>query len=384
MTSKLVGGVGSTVIAVSGLAMTLLVILNGPGADVVIVSVTPWYLVGAFLVLRRPENVMGWLFSAVGLLWTSGTVTSDHAEQIVDRATPWLGLMSWYSDWYFVPAIGLPIVILMIFPTGRAPSPRWRPALILVVVGLVAATSRIAFASEVQAGNAGLVVENPVGIGALGLTTGSGESPILLFLLAAGLTALAAFVVRFRRSEGVESQQLKWMILAAPALVLGWVLGGLTAEYTGLIAVSNLLYGTALAAVPLAAGVAITRFHLYDIDRILSRTTSYALVTGLLLVVYVSVVWAVPQLLPEANDLAVAAATLAAAALFRPLLSRVRGVVDRRFDRSRYDADRAVEEFAVRLRDEVDTETVVEELVDVVQRSLEPSILVLATKRGLT
>ncbi len=374
MTSRLVGRVGGAAIAVFGLAMTLLVILNGAGTDIVFVSVTPWYLVGAFLVLRRPGNVMGWLFSAVGLLWTSGTVISDHAEQIVDPTTPWLGLMSWYSDWYFVPAIGLPIVILMIFPTGRAPSPGWRPALFLVVVGLVAATSRIALASEVQAGNEGLVVRNPIGVAALGLTTGSGESPILLFLLAAGLTALAAFVARFRRSEGVVRQQLKWMILAAPALVLGWVLGGLTAEYTDLAAVSNLLYGTALAAVPLAAGVAITRFHLYDIDRILSRTTSYALVTGLLLVVYVSVVWAVPQLLPQANDLAVAAATLAAAALFRPLLSRVQGVVDRRFDRSRYDADRAVEEFAVRLRDEVDSGEISEDLLSLLDRTVQPTV----------
>ena len=160
------------------------------------------------------------------------------------------------------------------------------------------------------------------------------------------------------------------MALAVPTMVTGWVLAGFVESWPVL---PYVLRTVSMALIPIAAGLAITRFHLYDVDRVITRTTAYALVTGVLLIVYAVIVIGLGHLLPDSSDLAVAAATLAAAGLFRPVLRLARRVVDRRFNREQFDAERAVESFAYQLRDEVDPEQVVDDLISVVERTVAPA-----------
>jgi hypothetical protein len=331
-------------------------------------AMLPWVGVGAFVVATRPRNPVGWLFSAVGLLWLSGDLVYEWAlgASSTDPLLPWASLV---SDSYWIPGLGLLLVAVMLFPAGSLPTPRWRPAFALVVGGLVLAIARAAFATSVQAGERGPIVDNPIGLSAVGFVSSSDEEPILLYLLAAAITALTSFVVRFRRSTGTERQQLKWMALAVPAMVAGWVLAGFLEPWKVL---ADLLRSSSMALTPIAAGLAIARFRLYDVDRVILRTTAYAMVTGVVLGVYGVVVTSATRLLPSSSQLAVAGATLCAAAVFRPVLRWALRVVDRRFNRRHYDAERAVAAFADQLRDQVATDQVVAGLIDTVDRTVEP------------
>jgi hypothetical protein len=181
---------------------------------------------------------------------------------------------------------------------------------------------------------------------------------------------VVSVILRFRRSTGIERLQLRWFALAASLLgatfVLQVPLGGMPTAY------GDIAFSAVVAFVPIACGIAILRYRLYDIGRIISRTAAYAIVTGLLLATYALVVTSVSRVLGETSTLAVAAATLAAAALFRPLLSRVQRIVDRRFNREKVDAQRAVDEFGARLTDGAEPERVVANLEAVVNRTLQP------------
>ena len=252
--------------------------------------------------------------------------------------------------------------------------------LVAFSVGVV----RFALAETLQATSAAPEVTNPIGVPGLGRTDFGGEAPILVVLLGSLAAALVSFVVRFRRSNGVERQQLKWMAyLGTPLLVAGWFVGIWLSELG--FRLGELIGALGFAAVPLAAFMAITRSRLYEIDRIFSRTASWAVVTGVLLVVYAVVVTSVTRLLPQTSGtFAVAAATLAAAAAFRPLLARVQQLVDRRFDRERFDGLRAAAVFSDQLRDETDPAVVVSEMTAVVQRTLQPERLILWVPQGVT
>jgi hypothetical protein len=290
-----------------------------------------------------------------------------------------------YAASYWILGLGLLPVAIMLFPSGRLPSPGWRPAFALVVTGLTLALARAALAVEVRAGDDGLVVDNPIGLSFLELVTTSDEMPILLVLVTSAVTAVICFLARFRRSPGAERQQLKWMALAVPAFVAGWVLAGVSEPWP---LVANGLRVVSFTLIPLAAGLAITRFHLYDVDRVISRTTAYALVTGVLLGVYVVVVTSLTSLVPDSgssgatDSWAVAIATLAAAALFRPVLRVAQGLVDRRFNREQYDAEVAVEVFARELRDGVEPEHVKGSLLGVVNQTVQPSGVALWLRDG--
>jgi len=366
------------VIVGAGLVLVVMATISETGTASlgVVLAMVPWIGVGAFIVATLPRNPIGWLFSAVGLLWLSGEVVYDWALSVTDPSDPILPYASLYSDSYWIPGLGLLLVAVMLFPTGRLPSAGWRPAFFLVVAGLVLAFARAALAASVQAGDEGLVVDNPIGLAWVGFVDTSDETPILFYLLAAAVTAVICFVSRFRRSSGVERQQLKWMALAVPGLVTGWVLAGFAEPWP---LVANGLRVAAMALVPIAAAFAIARFRLYDVDRVISRTTAYALVTGTLLAVYAAMVTSLTSLVPESgssgapDSWAVAIATLAAAALFRPVFRVAQRLVNRRFNREQYDAEVAVESFADQLRGEVDPQQIVQGLVTVVDRTVAPS-----------
>jgi hypothetical protein len=181
----------------------------------------------------------------------------------------------------------------------------------------------------------------------------------LAVCLASVLVAIVSAVVRFHRSAGVERQQMRLFAIAIVLLPFAmWI---------------TVTFAIALTIIPVACGLAILRYHLYDIDRIIGRTTAYALVTGTLLLVYVAVVTTITQFVPESNSLAVAAATLSAAAAFRPVLGWAQRLVNRRFNREQYDAERSVREFAARLRDQVDPDSVSLDLFSTLDRTLQPA-----------
>jgi hypothetical protein len=183
------------------------------------------------------------------------------------------------------------------------------------------------------------------------------------------VVAAIGIAVRAYRAVGVERLQFRWVGFACVMLV---VLLALTTLFPDSTAVGKLIWALALVLIPVSMGIAILRFHLYDIDRVISRTTSYAIVTGLLLTVYAAIVTSSSRLLHNDSPIVVAGATLIAAALARPLLTRVQRVVDHRFDRARYDGLRTVDEFGARLRHEVDPDVVVADLSAVVRRTLQP------------
>jgi hypothetical protein len=331
--------------------------------------------VGLVLTLRRPANPIGWLYAAAGLVWTFYIPWDPWVDQLLRSGRPLppaarLAALAGDSLW----AVGITLAItlpLLLLPDGRLRSPRWRPVAIAAIAGTAASVVGWSLAPDPMTqtlrpvakpfplhGVAGVVAEtvNWIGWGVL---------------FACVPAAAACVVLRFRTSRGVERQQLRWVVAgaavagAAPLVLLPLGLSGLVSE--DIFAIPLLL------SVPLAIAVAVLRYRLWDLDRLVSRTVTYAAVTALLVVPYLLILPAATGLAGSSGSLAVAAATLAAAALFQPLRRRVQDLVDRRFNRRRYDAARTVEGFAVRLRDQVDLGALHAELLAVVDQTMQPT-----------
>jgi hypothetical protein len=341
---------------------------------------------GALIVARRPANLIGWSFVAAGF----GLAIQGFAIQyaiyalLTDPGTlPGAAWLAWISTWLTIPAIYSALAaLLLVFPTGRLLSPRWRPVAWMVVGWIVG----VAVGNFTYSPDAYLDVEAPVRLGgAAGQIMNTIGSLAWLLAILAIPAAAASLVVRFRRSRGQERQQLKWLAYAAAMLGLGLLgmglvgfldqLGWIRPQFTR--PVWTVLGGVAILGVtglPVTAGSAILRYRLYEIDRIINRTLVYGLLTALLAAVYAGLVLTLGQLLGRQNSsLAVAGATLAVAALFRPGRRRIQQAVDRRFNRRRYDTARTIEAFAARLREQIDLDTLSTELVAVVDQTMEPT-----------
>ena len=320
-------------------------------------------VVGA-LVAARTRNNLGWQLLGTGMVAAVVLVTRAYAARVPAAELPaaaWVGWIFTMVLWISAPLLVLP---LLLFPDGRLPSPRWRPVVWVVISDALAlmvcpALSNVNFSSNFPR------LRDPVMLVApLGTAYNLAEVVwTLVFLVGA-----AAMIVRFRRSGQEQRLQLKWFMYAsavAAVIVLA------AAQFGG----NNPLaaFEIAFTLIPAAVGIAILKYRLYDIDRIISRTLAYAIVTGLLVGLYAGLVLLATQVFGLHTPVGVAAATLAAAALFNPLRRRVQHVVDRRFNRVRYDADQTVTAFAARLRDAVDLDTVRTDLVAVVNEAVEPS-----------
>lgn len=372
--------------------MFVVALRNGGMWDVTPVSLlnVAFALVGAAIAWRRPGNLIGWLFivtgslSSVGLL---GKVLATAAVNSGDAATSLVTWAAWLSVVY-VELVTLPIVLaLLLFPDGRPLSPRWRSVAVAVTVNsllgaLMVAISNLDFSDPTVLEGAGQLnypgLQHPLPL----VDPHQLAAAYLLYQrvdVALMLVAVASLVVRYRRSTGVERLQVRWVMFAAALAVSGFVLCVTFSPDNTVVAFAILF-----PLIPIACGVAILRYRLYDIDRIISRTVSYAIVSGLVLATYALVVTSASRLVPGGSALVVASATLAAAALVRPLLRRVQRVVDRRFDRASYDAGRTVEAFGHRLRDQVDPDATSTDLLDVVRRTMAPTstALHLTTKEG--
>jgi hypothetical protein len=278
-------------------------------------------------------------------------------------------LAAWAYNFVWLLMLSTSVIFtLLLFPDGL-PSRRWRPVFWAAVVATALGSVVAMLTPELQIGD--VVRPNPLHPGEWGgvLTTIFGGS--LLVLLTCALLAIIATILRFHRATGIQRAQMKWLALAAVGFAVCIIASVTLFETDGWLASLAFMAGASL--IPLACGLAILRYRLYDIDRVISRTTSYALVTGILLATYGVIVTAATRLLPDASTLAVAGATLAAAALARPLYRRVQHSVDRRFNRARYDAERTVDAFGTRLRHEVHPESVRDELVSAVAQTLQPA-----------
>jgi hypothetical protein len=365
------------VVAVSGfVAIGLGQILNPDSLIVVLIIgavIESFGLVGAILVVRLPGNPVGWLLWASGaaLAWAVAGVTyATHSGLACGGCLPATVPIALIANAGFAPILGaVGIFLPLLFPDGRLPSPRWRPVAWLGLAAIVMFTSMIGFAPGPI--SAAIPIENPVGFTGLGEFFGLFGIVATVTLLVSMVLALVSVIWRFRHSDAIERQQLRWFGYAG--------LGMVAAVAVGLIAPWEsawVLIFAGLGLLPLATGVAILRYRLYDLDRLVSRTIAYATVVGILLAVFaggILIFQAALEPLIGKNGAGVAASTLLVVALFQPLLRRVKARVDRRFNRGRYDAERTVTAFAGRLRDEVDLASLGVDIRATVIHTVEPA-----------
>jgi hypothetical protein len=341
--------------------------------------------VGGLILSRRPGNVIGWLCWAIGFTVSLSSFGSIQAARtIASHSNPSpVGLVLYQLGQvlYLLPLLGLLPLLVLLFPTGRLPSRRWRPVVWVFVVGLVLYTCSVLFKPTLGSG----LPANPLGLqGAEGLLGLVGAITGLLFGVFLVLV-LGSLLVRFRRARGDERQQLKWFTFAAALLVVLPPTVGSALERLGWKSIGSVFAVLLLSLVPTAIGVALLRYRLYDIDRIINRTLTYGLLTLLLGGGYAGVVLGLGQLLGRDSSLVVAIATLAVAAVFQPARRRVQAAVDRRFNRRRYDAAQTVTAFSARLRQEIDLDTLAAELVSIVHQTMQPtavSLWLLPRPRG--
>jgi hypothetical protein len=334
--------------------------------------------VGALIVAHRPGNAVGWIFSAIGLLTATGWLATEYtARANLGRpdALPGGVLAAWYTSWYWYPTLGLLLVFtLLLFPTGRLLSARWRPVAVVAAAATVGITALWALKPTLR-DEENYIVRNPIGLAWVQDPDQTAVGAVLYGLLLVCMVAAGlSLVLRFRRSHGPERQQLKWFTYAGTLLILSLLASDYLLPDSSLVEV---LAGLIIALVPVAAGIAILQHRLYDIDRLINRTLVYGLLTALLGGVYVGTVLVLGQLFGgvagNPPSWAVAGATLAVAALFQPARRRIQQAVDRRFNRRRYDAAKTVEAFSARLRDEIELDTLSAELLAVVDQAVQPA-----------
>ena len=347
---------------------------------------------GRLITSRRPGNAVGWLLGLIGVSIATSTFVEQYTVYGLATArgsVPAARQVGTLAGAAAVLTVILLLFLILLFPDGRLPSRRWSPvawALFLVTAGWV--TQNLQAGTRVSGGltnafdAANVSYPNPLGFLPRNGWYGDLLKLILVLGLVTGVLVIASVFVRRRRASPELRKQLAWLGYVA-ALTALWgallALGGLVDPGPANSWLGTLLWSlmelTPVAGIPAACAVAVLRYRLYEIDKIISRTLAYAIVTGLLIGVYAGLVLLATRVLPVDGSVAVAASTLAAAALFNPLRSRVQRLVDRRFNRTRYDADQTLTAFAARLQDATDLDAVGTDLASTVHRALEPAHL---------
>ena len=347
-----------------------------------LVSSLPYAAVGIVVIRKLPRNPIGWLLAAVGILSVIATDAGSYALLAHRHGSHLpLSLAGALLDESYRPAAILFPLSILLFPDGRPQSARWRWVL-RGYIGFSAAYVMVLAATAIAAATGrGIEIDSSGGVAAIDQPHGWSaalQAPGLLIYVAAWAVFIARQVLSWRAADGNRRQQLKWLMSGATVAVLSLassLLGGIVFPDSPAVVRNDIgpAIGVLIAALPVGMGVAILRYRLYDIDRIISRTLSYAIVTGLLAALYAGLVLLATQVLDVTSQVAVAAATLAAAALFNPMRRRIQHLVDRRFNRARYDADRMLAAFAARLQDATDSDAVRSDLVATVHHALEPA-----------
>ncbi|MFN2389467.1 MAG: hypothetical protein ABR575_07695 [Actinomycetota bacterium] len=330
--------------------------------------------VGAIIASSRPGNVIGWILLGIGALLGPGLFVTEYVHYVVQTGNgsrTVAAYLAWFASWYIELAFLLVPSLFLLFPSGRLPSPRWRhPARAFVGVYLAALVAD-AFSPGPLEGGDGL--RNPLGIEAAGSVLETAGAVLFAgFGVAAAVASLSPFL-RLRRAQGSERQQLKWFAYAAalvPVVFLTLMVGDAYGEVGD--SVAGLLFVAAVLGLAGSIGVAVLRYRLYDIDVLINRTLVYGSLSAILALTYLALVTGVSSLAGD-SPVTVAASTLAVAALFQPLRRRIQDFIDHRFYRRKYDAEKTLEAFSARLRDEIDLDTLSDELLAVVQRTMQPS-----------
>jgi len=368
-----------------GLALALIAcavvlgVLNGADVDEVSfpLALTASAVVGGLVASRRPENPIGWFFLGGAVCLAFVTFASGYAAYgslNASGALPGALAMAWLVSWVSVPGVMLLLVFVpLYFPDGRLVSPRWRWIVRLAVFLCVGEVVRSAL-SPGKMRDSGIV--NPLGIEALRPVFELFETLVFALYFTLLFASAASLVVRFRRSGSVERQQIKWLAFAAVAIPVWFLTNApIQAVAPNLFLVLDSLVFAAL--IPLAAGIAILRYRLYDIDVIINRSLVYGPLTAILVLVYLGGVVGLQAtfraVTGQESTLAIVASTLAIAALFNPLRRRVQGFVDRRFYRRKYDAAKTLAAFNARLRDETDLDALGDDLLAVARGTMQPS-----------
>jgi hypothetical protein len=343
-----------------------------------VIALLAFVVSGAVIVSRQPHNVIGWLLIVPGLSAALGEVVTNWLLALDPGVTAgpgiWLGL--WFVSWFWLLLIFPIFHLLLVFPDGVLLSARWRWVVGLEVAMMVFFIVAVTFSELLALLNDQDVtvwsISNPIGFIPESVSEVSLGWVFQIGLPLLTVAAVVAFVLRFRSASALQRQQLKWPLYAVAFFGIGYgataVMGGAT---TG--SALDALFGLSLAAIPISVAIAVLRYRLYDLDRLVSRTVTYAVVAALLVAVYGLIVLGLGSFLGRDNPLAVAGATLGAAALFNPLRTWIRGWVDRRFNRSRYDAEQVIEGFVSSMRARVDPDGLVEGWVGVVSETMQPA-----------
>src|SRR5215210_6702788 len=335
--------------------------------------------VGAIVASHRPENPVGWLLCLSGVVISTDSFAAQYAIYALlaqPNSLPAGEAMAWIASWLLPVMIGLQVLYLLLFPTGRLPSRRWRWLAWLTVAFVVVGVILSAFSPGAVMGALGPIL-NPLGIE--GFTNAYKALLYTISPLLFVAVALSVFM-RLRHAGGVEHQQIKWLAYAAAAWALGIIFNVIT------LAIDTPLWFERAAvayftvageAVPIAIGIAILRYRVYEIDVLINRTLVYGSLTATLVALYFGGIVVLQRLFVlltgQKSTLAVVASTLLIAALFTPLRRRIQSFIDRRFYRSKYDARKTLEAFSVKLRDETDLDALNAELVGVVRETMQPA-----------
>jgi hypothetical protein len=338
----------------------------------------PFAVVGLFVAWRQPRNPIGWLMLcfALGFMLSIEAGSYDIADYRFGRGFP-LGPVSLLLYLLWEPALVAGPVAVLLFPDGRLESTRWRWALrAYLAVGLALLAILVGKSADAIAHHQ-TRVDGSGQLLVFDRTSGYGGAVFILVayaaLLAVWVTGMGRQLLAWRRSEGERREQFKWLACGSVACFAALLTSLLLNSSRGWWHAAGDVAIIGAAALPVAIGVGILKYRLYEIDRIISRTLAYVIVTGLLVGLYAGLVLLATRVLSFHSTVAVAASTLAAAALFSPLRRRVQQLVDRRFNRARYNADQTVAAFAARLKDTVDPSSVRIDLVAIVERALEPA-----------
>jgi hypothetical protein len=344
-------------------------------------------VIGAIIASRLPAHPIGWICLAIGVLAAVQHFSGEYAIYALraphPEAFPGGYAMLWVSLWAWILAFGLIEILLFLFPNGRLPSKRWRPvawlsaALTLMAAILISISPDAALDALGSSDNVHISLPNPLGVEGLPNL----YRPVQTLVLALGLVAAASVVIGRRKAGGIERLQVKWLLYASVIWFSGNVLKNTVISPLGDVSwglwVSYLLVGIGGLGGPIAIGIAILRYRLYDIDILINRTLVYGSLTAMLIALYFSVIVVLQRafvfLIGQQSTLAVVASTLLIAALFTPLRRRIQSFIDRRFYRRKYDAVKTLEVFSAKLRNETDLDALSDDLVGVVRETMQPA-----------
>jgi hypothetical protein len=338
---------------------------------------------GTLIVMRRPGNLVGWILATAGLAIAGAILASAYVEFSVAEPggrLPGTRWVAWVVSWIWLLGFGQALVFLpLMFPNGRLPSRRWRLVGYFAAVALVTTGFGMAFTPGPLEDYP--QIDNPLGLDAFDGSILAGGGVGWLLLTAVVVLSAASVVLRYRRAGTEQRQQIKWFAFASALVAVGWLIQSMlyTDEETPYLVAAQLLLFVALVGLPIAVGVAVMRFRLYDIDLLINRTLVYGALTTMLVALYfggvatIQVIFRTLTGQEQQPQLAVVVSTLLIAALFNPLRRRIQGFIDRRFYRSKYDATKTLEAFSAKLRDETDLDALRDDLVGVVRETMQPA-----------